>query len=151
MTGYYDITTTIKDALLDDDFVNTVSEGDIDEVDLSKQTIFPLSHLRIDNVSHETSTLRFSVSIHLLDLVDISNLQTNDRFRGNDNEHDIMNTQLAVGVRLMERFRRGDLFTNDYALDGDPNYEPFSERFENGLSGWTLTFDILYKHDMTIC
>lgn len=151
MTGYYDITTTLKTALLEDEFVNSVTKGDIDEIDISKQTIFPLSHLKIENVSHETSTLRFSISIHFLDIVDISNDQVNGNFTRNNNEDDIMNTQLAVGIRLMERFRRGDLFTDEYQLDGDPNLEPFSERFENGLSGWTLTFDILYKHNMTVC
>ena len=113
--------------------------------------MFPLSHMRVENVSQESPALRFSMSIELLDIVDISNKQTNDRFIGNDNEDDILNTQLAVGVRLMDRLQRGDLFTSEYQLDGDPNYEQLNNEYENGLSGWRLTFDIMYKHDMTIC
>ena len=35
MTGFYGITTTIKDALLEDEFVNTVSEGSEDNIDTS--------------------------------------------------------------------------------------------------------------------
>lgn len=151
MTGYYDITTTIKDALLEDAFVNTVTKGSISDIDVSKQTIFPLSHMRVANIIQETSVLRFSMEIELVDIVDVNNEQTNDRFRGNDNEDDILNTQLAVGVRLMDRLYRGDLKTSDYSLDGEPNYEEISNEFENGLSGWRLTFDILYKHEMTIC
>jgi len=151
MTGYYDITTTLKNALEEDTNVNTVTEGTINDIDIAKKTIFPLSSMRVDNVIQEGAVLRFSMTIELIDIVDISNLQTNDRFRGNDNEHDILNTQLAVGVRLMDRFKRGDLMTNDYTLDGEPNYEPLINEFENGLSGWRLTFDILYQHDMTIC
>ncbi len=151
MTGYYDITTTIKDALLEDAFVNTVTKGAISDIDVSKQTIFPLSHMRVANIIQETSVLRFSMEIELVDIVDVNNEQTNDRFRGNDNEDDILNTQLAVGVRLMDRLYRGDLKTSDYSLDGEPNYEEISTEFENGLSGWRLTFDILYKHEMTIC
>ena len=151
MIGYYDITTKIKTALLEDVNINTVTKGVINGIDNSKQTMFPLAHLRIDNITQERPALRFSVSLELLDIVDVSNLQTNDRFIGNDNQDDILNTQLGVGLRLMERFRRGDLFTSEYELDGDPNYEQLNYEYENGLSGWRLTFDIMYKHDMTIC
>ena len=151
MIAYYDITTTLRDALLEDVNVNTVTKGTINQIDIAKKSIFPVSHVSVDNVSQEDPALRFSMSIELLDIIDISNLQTNDRFRGNNNQDDIFNTQLAVGVRLMERFRRGDLFTDDYSLDGFPNYEKIINEYENGLSGWRLTFDIMYKHDMTVC
>ena len=60
MTGYYNILTTIKEQLDQDDFVNTVTEGDIFEIDLSKQTIFPLSHVMVNNVTRESSVLRFN-------------------------------------------------------------------------------------------
>ena len=151
MTGFYDITNTIKTALLEDEFVNTVSEGGENDVDIQKQTIYPLSHIMVGNVSHEDSTLRFSITVILMDIVDKANLQTNDVFRGNDNKQDVLNTQLAVGVRLVERLRRGDLWTSEYQLDGEPNYEMFTDRYENYLSGWVLTLDVLYQHGMTIC
>jgi hypothetical protein len=32
-----------------------------------------------------------------------------------------------------------------------PNCEPFIDRFENKLAGWTMTFDVLFPNDMTIC
>ena len=60
MTGYYNILTTIKEQLEQDVFVNTVTEGDIFEIDLSKQTIFPLSHVMVNNVTRESSVLRFN-------------------------------------------------------------------------------------------
>lgn len=151
MKAYYDITTTLKDALLEDAFVNTVSKGSRNKIDIVKQTIFPLSHMNVENIIQEGAVLRFSMSIELLDIVDISNEQTNDVFSWNDNQDDVFNTQLAVGVRLMDRIRRGDLWDGEHQLDGEPNYEEIDNEYENGLSGWRLTFDILYKHDMTIC
>lgn len=151
MRAYYEVTTVLKEGLLEDEFVNTVSKGTTNQIDIPKQTIFPLSHMNIENVSQEDAILRFSMVIELLDIVDISNTQTNDQFSGNDNQDDILNTQLAVGVRLIERLRRGDLFTDEYQLDGFANYEQILNEYENGLSGWRLTFDILYNHDMTIC
>ena len=88
MTGYYNILTTIKEQLDQDDFVNTVTEGDIFEIDLSKQTIFPLSHVMVNNVTRESSVLRFNVTVMCMDIVDKSKEETTDIFRGNDNDRD---------------------------------------------------------------
>ena len=86
-----------------------------------------------------------------MDIVDKSPEETTNSFRGNDNEQDVLNTQLAVGARLVEVLERGDLRTSNYALNGQPLFEPFTERFENYLAGWTLSFDIDIPNDMTIC
>lgn len=51
----------------------------------------------------------------------------------------------------MDRLNRGDLRNDNYELMGNPTFEPFTERFENDLAGWALTFDILVRNDMTIC
>ena len=59
--GFYQITETIKDQLLNDVNVNTVTTGDITDIDLSKQTIFPLCHIIVNNVTIEEQVLRFSV------------------------------------------------------------------------------------------
>ena len=49
--AFYQITETIKSNLLSDVNVNTVTTGDISDVDLQKQTIFPLCHIIINNVT----------------------------------------------------------------------------------------------------
>ena len=48
--GFYKLTQEIKTALLEDVNVNTVTIGDITDVNLNKQDIFPLSHLIINSV-----------------------------------------------------------------------------------------------------
>jgi hypothetical protein len=53
--------------------------------------------------------------------------------------------------RFVELLRRGDLYDGELVLDGIPIAEPFTERFENLLAGWSLTLDILVPNDMTIC
>jgi hypothetical protein len=72
MKGFYDITNKLKTHFTADPIVNTVTEGDIFEVDLNKQTIFPLVHLMINNASFETNVVRFNVSLIAMDIVDIS-------------------------------------------------------------------------------
>tara|TARA_R110001592_G_scaffold51471_1_gene158297 strand:+ start:370 stop:840 length:471 start_codon:yes stop_codon:yes gene_type:complete len=149
--GYYLLTQAIKDALLGDINVNTVTEGDLFDIDLSKQSTFPLSHLIINTVTAQESVLRFNISILSMDIVDESKEPTADIFIGNNNEQDVLNTQLSVLNKLVQVLRRGDLYNDKYQLTGDANLEPFVDRFENKVAGWTATFDIFVNNDITIC
>ena len=138
----YIIIEQIKNALIAEPFVNTVTEGDIFDVDLNKQTIFPLSHITINQATHQGNVISFNVTILMMDIVN----QKSDL-----DKIDIWNTQLLVGTRLMDRLNRGDLRTDFWELTGNPSFDPFTERFENDLAGWALTFDVLVRNDMTIC
>lgn len=151
MKGFYNLTDKLKDALLAEPFVNTVTFGSLDDVDLNKQTIFPLSHIIVNNTTVGSKTLTFNVSILAMDIVDISKEATTDIFVGNDNEQDVLNTQLALLTRIINTLQRGDLYTELYQVEGDVNCEPFVDRFENKLAGWAATFDVLVQNDMTIC
>ena len=151
MKGFYQVTETIKNQLLSDVNVNNVTTGDITKIDLSKHTMFPLSHIIVNNVNNEDNVLRFSLSVLSMDIVDISKEAVVDIFRGNDNEQDILNTQLAVLNKLAQILRGGTLHQDLYQLDGTPNLEPFYDRFENELAGWAMTFDVLVNNDINIC
>lgn len=149
--GFYLLTEAIENALLNDVNVNTVTTGDIYDIDLKKQSIFPLCHIIINNVTANESVLVFNVSVLSMDIVDESKEETTDIFRGNNNEQDVLNTQLAVLNSLVQELRKGNLYNDKYQLDGNANCEPFYERFENKLAGWTATFDVFVNNDITIC
>lgn len=151
MTGYYNLLTKIKEHFDNDALVNTVTQGDIFEVDLNKQTIFPLVHIIVNSVQFVNNVQQANVSIMAMDIVDISKDETTSLFEGNDNELDVLNTQLAILNRVYEMLRRGDLYDDSFQVTGAPNCEPFIDRFENKLAGWTMTFDVLFPNDMTIC
>ena len=151
MANYYTILDTLKTNLSSDPFINTVTQGDIFAVDLAKQTIFPLTHIIVNNATFESNVIRFNVSILAMDIVNKSKDEDTNVFDGNDNEIYVLNTMLSVLNRLYEVMRRGDLFTDSFQVDGNPTLEAFSERFENYLAGWTMTFDILVPNDMTVC
>jgi hypothetical protein len=151
MTGYYNLLTKIKEHFDSDALVNTVTQGDIFEVDLNKQTIFPLVHIIVNSVQFVNNVQQANVSIMAMDIVDLSKDETTSLFEGNDNELDVLNTQLAILNRVYEMLRRGDLYNDSFQVTGSPNCEPFIDRFENKLAGWTMTFDVLFPNDMTIC
>ncbi len=149
--GFYNLTDKLKEELIKDPFVNTVTYGNIFEVDLNKQTIFPLSHFIVNNVVDRGQTLLFNISLLCMDLVDESKEDITDNFLGNDNEQDVLNTQLAVANRIGAMLKRGDLYRTKYQLDGDVSLEPFVDRFDNKVAGWTATFNVVIPNEITIC
>ena len=151
MTGFYNVTKKLKDALAAEPFVNTVSFGSLDDVDLNKQTIFPLSHMIVNSCDVTTNTMTFNISILAMDIVDESKDVVTDIFVGNDNEQDVLNTQLEVLNRVIAILQRGDLYTDLFQIAGAVNCEPFVDRFENKLAGWAASFDVLVQNEMTVC
>jgi len=149
--GFYQLTQTIKETLLADINCNTVTTGDIYDVNLNKQDIFPLAHIIVNNVLQQEQTLTFNISIIAMDIVEQSKSITTDKFTGNNNEQDILNTQLAVLNKVIQKLRMCNLYTDKYQLDTDVNCEPFYDRFENQLAGWTATMDIMIDNDIRIC
>lgn len=146
MRQFYNITKTIKDALEAHSQVNVVTTGDIFDVDLNKQTIFPLSHIMVNQASFEGQVVRMNISVMCMDVVDETKedpRSQSEPFYGTNNEQDILNTQLAVINYLIMKLSTGTLYTDLYQLSGTPTCIPFSERFENLLTGWTATFDVL--------
>jgi hypothetical protein len=128
-----------------------VTTGNLSNVNLQKQDIFPISHIIINSVTDTEQTLNFNISILAMDVVSRRKEETTDIFIGNNEEQDILNTQLAVLNKLIMTLRKGDLHRDKYQLIGDPNCEPFYDRFENELAGWTATMDIVIYNDITIC
>jgi hypothetical protein len=151
MNGYFYIVNTLKTYLKANPFINTVSIGDIFAVDLNKQTMFPLSHIIVNNATLAEVTTSLNISILFMDIVDDSKSEITDIWEGNDNEQDVLNTRLSVAQKLTADLMRGSLYTSQVVVSGEPNAEPFTDRFENKIAGWTLTFDVIVPNDMTIC
>ena len=151
MTTYYNIIDTLKTALEAEPFVNTVSYGNIYDIDLAKQTIFPLSHIMVNQATISAPTTTFNITIMCMDIVDNPKTESTSVFLGNTNEQDILNTQLNIAARIVNKLMRGDLFSDLYQVEGTASCEPFNERFENSLTGWAVTFDVVVPTNMTIC
>lgn len=149
--SFYNLTTKIKDILQADENTNTVTFGDITEVDLNKQTIFPLSHIMINNVTDNGQTLSYNISVMAMDIVDTSKEETTDIFVGNNNRQDVLNTQLTVLNRLHQKLRKGTPHQDGYHLEGSASLEAFFDRFENELAGWVSTLNIVTINNIDIC
>jgi len=123
MNGFYRVLDTIKDTLQADTNCNTVTYGDITQIDLSKQTIFPLSHIIVNSVTSGENIMTFNLSILAMDIVDVNKDEVTDIFVGNDNEQDVLNTQLTVLNKVIQKLRIGSLYSDKYQVQGDRDWE----------------------------
>ena len=151
MNSFYNIIDKIKEVIVAEPFNNEITFGDIADIDLKKQSLFPLSHVMVNNSTINNNYVTFNITIFFMDLVDISNEQVIDLYRGNDNRQDILNTQLALATRVIRVLQKSDLYKDKFELINPATCEPFTERFDNMLCGWAITFDCGTNDDMTYC
>jgi len=149
MTGLYALLTEIKDLLEDDVNVNSVSFGNLFELDLNKQSIYPMSHFSVGTAQSFGYANRFTITLISMDIVDVSKTEGQETFEGNNNEIDVLNTQFHVQARIVEMLQRSPSIVR-YVIQDEVSYESFTDRFQDSVAGWTCTFDVDIPKDMTI-
>jgi hypothetical protein len=153
MRQVYTVIDKLRVKIKENGITNTVTFGDILEVDLDKTTIFPLSHISMGDVVFSPHIINATIQLLCLDVVDkVSELTDDDIFYGNDNLQDILNTQLQVVNDIQQELRRGDLFEDNLQLTTDVTASPLIDNYENQLAGWAVTINIeMPNNEHTIC
>jgi hypothetical protein len=139
MNNLYQVLDELREFLILSEFTNTVSFGEISDVDLSKLTNFPLVHLVLEDASIDENTIDFTLNVICADIVDQSKEVPVDSFLGNNNLQDILNAQMKVLTDVSNFFRRNDYAAKGITLVDTVRATPFLERFENQLAGWEGT------------
>lgn len=145
MKEYYNLIDNIYNYLIGNNNINTVTTGDLLEVDLSKQSIFPLAHIIVNDITFSEHFMTFSINVIAMDVVDEDKDDKQDKDKphlGLDNSHDILNTMLSVVNGLQSSLRRGGMNENNYEINDSPTATQFEDRFENLLTGWSLLLNV---------
>ena len=142
MNNFYKILDQLREFLLLSDFTNTVTFGEISDVDLDKLTNFPLVHLVIREAVIDENTIEFVLDVIAADIVDVSKELPEDKFLGNNNLQDILNTQLKVITDATNFFRRNDYYSSGITITDTVRATPFLERFNNQLAGWEASMPL---------
>ena len=153
MRGYYKCCEVFNKILREDMDVNTRIHGRTEDRDLYKKNIYPMVHIvpRQNIFPMNNNTLRYSFEIAAMDVRDISKSLEEDKFEGNDNQIDNLNTCSTILNRLISRLRKQD---NDgiYILDGDITADVFLFRDHNLLDGWVINITLVVPNDeLDIC
>ena len=145
MKTYYDLIDYIFNYLNGNNSINTVTIGDIMEVDLAKQTIFPLAHINVQSVTFDEYLVTFNINVIAMDIV---NEDKDDKLSlakphlGLDNKQDILNTMLTVINGLQSSLRRGGLYDANVEIDSPASATLFEDRFESLMTGWSMNLVI---------
>jgi len=136
----------IKSFLESDKLINSVSYGDVyEEVLQKKHKNYPIAHFIFTNVNIQDQLNTLTVDVMLMDLVDRSN--TYDQTQA---ELHILNEMLAVAERLHKELREGEL-ASQQILATDMSAEAFRDDLDDGVAGYSLSFDIQFPNYITAC
>ena len=152
MNNIFKLTDKIKEELESNQLINQVSFGDLFEVDLLKQNIFPLAHVGMSTAQIGQGVAYISMSILFLDIVDEVKKEQTDQFYGNDNEHFVLNEMFSAANKTVQELMRGDLYRDGFQIEDDSvSVQFFSERFEDKLAGVGLEFTVAIKNILDLC
>jgi len=151
MNTYFKIIDDIQASLISEPIINTVTQGDIYNVDLDKMTLFPLAHLTVESMDIQPKFISLSISILFMDIIDFSKTAPSSAIRGNNNEMDVLNTMLNIAARLQAKILRTPNYKDTYELSSSFSCSPFIERFENNLGGVSCDFTVNVYNTMTSC
>ena len=142
MNQYSELLIYLKTLAEQDEFINTVTQGEQDEFDLNKANIFPIFHIFINGASFTTGqTVVFDVSLFCVDIRDINKETIEDKFWKQDNEIDNLNEMLAslnkIWVKMLQDFEN-----NNIRIEQSGTLTPLREWDKNLCDGWQLDFTI---------
>lgn len=142
MNGYTELLKYLLLLFNQDVFINTVTKGDFEKIDLNKKNIFPLGHVSVGNASFPSDgVIRFDVQIGAFDIRDINKEIDTDKYWGQDNEVDNLNETLSVLNRIWLLMLK-DFEENNITASENPTLEQFVYSNKNLLDGWIMTFQV---------
>ena len=140
--GIYKADELLINALKAEGF-NTVTFGDISEADLNKQRIYPLCHITLLNTILSNSIETISYSLHILDLVDVNNLnprEVENAFGLTSNIEDVFHGLSHRFNRAYHTWRTDT--TNTVEVSETVTLDAGFAELQNKLAGYTCTIDM---------
>ena len=147
--------------------ISTVSVGDIFDINLEKMEKMPLLHINPTSVQTGDSELIYNFQLFICDLVsekdDWQTYQAEQLTKLLDpknNEQQVWNQTLEICTDFIGMLRHSTRQSQEgvddinfplYFTQDQFSIEPFQERFDNLLCGWTFTIGIKVMNDFDTC
>ena len=147
--------------------ISTVSVGDIYDLDLEKNTKFPLLHINPTSVVTGDSQLTYNFQVFIMDMVsEKSDWQTQQHslltklVNTKNNEQEVFNQCLDISTDFIGMLRHSerqslagvnDINSPIYFTEGQYTIEPFQERFDNLCCGWVFQIGVLVQNNFQTC
>lgn len=140
MASLYTVNNTLKTFLLDNTGVNTVSFGDLDDIDNDRVVQYPLAHIDHEGTRINPYVKELDFTIYICEPLQQSS--TPDAQGALNNLNFVMNTLDTVVEQLGYHLRIGSISSELIKLVGNVSIELFKDRFEGRLTGYAVTFTV---------
>jgi hypothetical protein len=157
MQTYYSFTQFFNNVALAHPNITTFTIGDIYNVDLAKQSLYPLCHLIVNNVTVGEGLMTYNVNLMVMDrVVDVTEDSSGifnsivKNYKTITNAQDVLNTSLMTLNDIVSYIQR-NAQSMDYNIYVDTVCTPFEERFDNLLTGWQSVLNITVGNPNNAC
>ena len=151
--SYNNVIDALKCVAITHGMVNNVSSGTVDEVDISANSVYPLVHIVPGNVTAGVKQITFEFNILAMDLTinseDDGSILASKLNYYPDNEQQVLSDTMQILIDIIAQYKHGLMLgvqQNEGIFgqsdDKDFTLEPFTERFDNVVSGWNCSFSI---------
>jgi hypothetical protein len=160
---YNNVINTLKNIGDKHDQIATVTTGDIFDINLEKMEKFALMHINPVNVTTGDFGLTYNFQIFIADLVSEKDDWTEANFQSANNlsnEQEVLSQCLQISIDIISMLRHSehqstqnvdDINEPVYFADGQQTLEPFTERFDNLLTGWVFSLSVLVANNFDAC
>jgi len=146
---YNNVIDTLKNLGTNHLQISTTTVGDIFDIDLEKNTLYPLMHLNPVNVTTRRTELVYNFQVFIMDLVEPDG----------SNEQEVYSDVLQIcidiiGILSNSQFQAQlslDINAPVYFAEGDFTLEPFKERFDQSVTGWVFNIGITVQNSFQTC
>lgn len=151
MNTFYKMVDLIKTKLEEDPIINTVIFARLNEKDLYKKSIYPIAHIipvSTPYINVQVNQITFDVGV--FEQRDISKIQAEQKFEGNDNVIDNLNLTYSVLNDLLAYLELQNNPDN-IQLVRVSNLQPIQYNDFNILDGWTVQITLEIPNNVEIC
>ena len=160
---YNNVINTLKNVGKLHNQITTVTTGDIFDINLEKMEKFALMHINPVNVTTSDFGLTYNFQIFIMDLVSEKADWTEATIQSANNlsnEQEVLSETLQISVDIISMLRHSlsqsarlvsDVNEALYFAEGQQTLEPFTERFDNLLTGWVFSLGVLVANDFDAC
>lgn len=160
---YNNVINTLKNIGDQHQQIETVTTGDIFDINLEKMEKFALMHINPVNVTTGDFGLTYNFQIFICDLVSEKDNWTEANIQSANNlsnEQEVLSETLQISIDIISMLRHSehqstqnvdDINTPVYFAEGQQTLEPFTERFDNLLTGWVFSLSVLVANDFNAC
>ena len=142
MGTFKSLTNIILDYFTDsENAINEVTHGDVNQVDLTSITNFPLAHIIYTTTGYQEGFNTYDYEILLLDTY----------YDNADDRLDVLDTMSEVATQFVSACNNGSIFNQQVQVSVVPSGEIMYDQLQNRLYGIRLTITLLVPSGLINC